>query len=420
MTSGKTPNMRAVPEAPPTYGYGDVLSGAEVEAKKSDHGRDLIRHRILTQGKDNIYNLTGLVRAFPLGHEDIPALDSEFSFFAHFAGVAEDLVINHAGGNTRDHDAIICNRVTAGMLAIMLSVIKPGDRVLSLVQMGRSHPSVQQAVELAGGTFVEVQGIDAFESAIKNVPWQLVAITPLTPQKYHVPAADVTCAIGLAKDLDCLVVLDDAHMASRSVFYEEPAGLALGDVDATLWSLDKHVPGPRCGAVIAKRKFMPGIKTKAYQYGLEAQTGHYVAALRGVQAFDPNVIREAGHLARKLFERMRPKYGEALYQGGPGVAMSAQDFAGLVKSRAKDSETKLVPVEISTVASFIMLKDYGIVTIPVLGYPGAAPTFRLLMYPDGKSLGIDTIERSTEDAIEQTAGLLQRPGEVKRLLLGDV
>ena len=86
-------------KAPESYRYGSIISGPDVEAKKAIHGRDMIRHRVLAQGKDSIYNMTGLVRAFPLDLEDLPSLDSQFSFYAYFGGRAEELAIHHTGGN---------------------------------------------------------------------------------------------------------------------------------------------------------------------------------------------------------------------------------------------------------------------------------------------------------------------------------
>ena len=85
------------------------------------------------------------------------------------------------------------------MLAIMLGTLKPGDRVLSLVAQGRSHPSVQQAAEVMGATFQEVQGLAALERAMHEGAWRMLAITPLTPSMYHLPAADVAAAIAMAR-----------------------------------------------------------------------------------------------------------------------------------------------------------------------------------------------------------------------------
>ena len=247
----------------------------------------------------------------------------------------------------------------------------------------------------------------------------MLVITPLTPSKHHIPADDVRRAVTMAKDIGALVLSDDAHMISRCVFYDEPPTFAFGDIDVAVWSIDKHVPGPRGAAIVANRDLTEAIQAKAFQFGLEAQTGHYVAMLRGMEALDTAPIKEASQVAREAFRRFQARYGDRVYQAGPGVAFSAEDFADIVQQRANGGETLLVPGEISVAGCFLLMRDYGVVTIPITGYPGAAPTFRLMMHPDGARFGLDRLEEALEATIEATAGLLHEPDEVKRLLLGD-
>ena len=404
---------------PESYGYGQILSGPESEARKSTQGRLLVRERVLSLGRDAIYNLTGLVRAFPIDVEDLPSLENQFTFYTHFLGRAEELALKHTGANPDEFSAVMCNRVTSAMLAIMLGTIGRDDKVLSLVPKGRSHPSVQQAVELVGGTFHEVEGIDSLELALNEGPWNMLVITPLTPSKYHLPALDVHLAISMAKERNLMVLADDAHMMSRSVFFEEPVTFGLGDVDLSVWSLDKHVPGPRGAAIIGRKSLMGKITAQVFQFGLEAQSGHYVAMVRGMEAFDPEPVRQAGALARELFQRLGGKFGERVYQAGPGVALSPEDFAEVVLERAGNRDTSLVASEISTTGCFLLLKHFGGITIPITGYPGAAPTFRLMMHPDGARMGIDRLGNAVDDVINRTAALLDKPGEVRKLLLGE-
>jgi pyridoxal phosphate-dependent enzyme len=212
----------------------------------------MIRERVMALGKDSIYNLTGLVRTFPLQHQDLEPLENQFTYYTHFLGRAEELALHYTGADPRTCSAVLCNRVSAAMLAIMLGTLKPGDRVLSLVAQGRSHPSVQQAVEVMGATFHEVQGLAALERAMHEGAWRMLAITPLTPSMYHLPAADVAVAIDMARVAQQVVFVDDAHMMSRSVFYDEPVAFGLGDIDVAVWSLDKHVPGPRGAAIVGR------------------------------------------------------------------------------------------------------------------------------------------------------------------------
>jgi hypothetical protein len=42
-----------------------------------------------------------------------------------------------------------------------------------------------------------------------------------------------------------------------------------------------------------------------------------------------------------------------------------------------------------------------------------------MMHPDGGRLGLDRLERAIDDTFDRTAGLLQQPGAVKTLLLGE-
>jgi len=411
--------MVDVATRPAEYGHGTILASAEDEARKSTQGRRMIQERVKAMGKDSIYNLTGLVRTFPLQEHDLDDLENQFTFYTRFLGRAEELALQYTGANLQECSAVLCNRVTSAMLAIMLGTLQRGDRVLSLVGKGRSHPSVQQAVELVGATFHEVQGMEALQQAMRQGPWKMLVITPLTPSKYHVPASDVREAITLAKQAGQLVFLDDAHMMSRSVFYDEPVTFQLGAVDIGVWSLDKHVPGPRGAAIVGRQEFMQRITAQVFQYGLEAQSGHYVAMVRGMEAFDPEPIRQAGVLARQLLRRLRPKFGERLYQAAAGVALAAEDFADVVFEHAGNSQTPLIPFEISTVGCFLLLQHYGAITIPITGYPGAAPTFRLMMHPDGARFGLDRLEEAVDATIDRTADLLHQPQAVRQLLLGE-
>lgn len=405
-------------ENPASYSRGLILSGPEAEARKAIHGRELIKRRISNLGNSSIFNLTGLVRAFPLHKDDLVKLDNQFTFYTHFLGRAEELALKLTGANTDHHSAVMCNRVSSAMLAIMLATLDPGDTVISLVANGRSHPSVQQAVELNGAVFNEIQDAQSLEQSLTNTSCKMLVVTPLTPSKYHIPAADVQRAIALAKDRGILVFVDDAHMMSRSIFYEEPVTFEIGDVDISVWSLDKHVPGPRGAAIVGKKPLMDKISTQVFQFGLEAQSGHYVAMLRGMEGLDRKPIIQAGSLARDLFRRFKLKFGSRVYQAGPGVAFSAEDFSELVMDRSKQKDTQLADSEIAITGSFLLLERYGAITIPITGYPGAAPTFRLMMHPDGARFGLDKLEEAVEETIDLASRLIENPDKVKKLLLG--
>ena len=152
----------------------------------------------------------------------------------------------------------------------------------------------------------------------------MLAITPLTPSMYHLPAAAVAAAIDMARAAHAVVFVDDAHMMSRSVFYDEPVAFGLGEIDVAVWSLDKHVPGPRGAAIVGRRDLMQAIMAQAFQFGLKPSLAIMWLCCVAWKPFDPEPIRAERWPA--LFQRLSAKFDTRLYQGGPGVSFSADDF----------------------------------------------------------------------------------------------
>ena len=400
------------------YAWGQVLRDHDDEARRMLAGRALIRERVARAGDGSVYNMTGLIRAFPLRPGDLAGLTSQLAYYARWSNEAEVLAVKHMGGDGR-HDAVLCNRVSSSMIAVMMAFDVRGRHVLSLVGGGRSHPSIGKAVTLCGGTFAEVTGVEALRAALDVArDLALVVVTPMTPQKVHLDAADVRAATRLAKTLGAPVFLDDAHMASRMAFYDEPAALALADADLAVWSLDKHVEGPRAAAVAGERGLVERVRARAFEYGLEAPFGHSVAALRAMEAFDLGAVRETARMARPLLDRLRAVFGARAYLAGPGVAVSGEDLLEWALERAGLARTQVVPNEAASAASFVMLREHGLVTIPTIGMPGAAATFRLMVYPDGPRLGFDGYVRAARDGAEALAASVGDPDGIRRLIFG--
>jgi len=86
--------------------------------------------------------------------------------------------------------------------------------------------------------------------------------------------------------------------------------------------------------------------------------------------------------------------------------------------RAGLARTQVVPNEAASAASFVMLREHGLVTIPTIGMPGAAATFRLMVYPDGPRLGFDGYVRAARDGAEALAASVGDPDGIRRLIFG--
>jgi len=401
------------------YARGRIITGEVAEAQRQQRAHAIIRERFARSGDAGVFNLTGLIRAFPYEAGDSEAMRSYVHFIARSQGELEQMALTRMGGDPARHDGFLSTRVTAGMLATMLALLKPGDRVLSLVAADRSHPSVKQAVELAQGRFEETTDIEQYVAALGSEPRPAMAVlTMISPSKNHLPRAVAEQAIAEARRAGALVVLDDAHMAARISLWDEPPALAFGAPDVAVWSLDKHVPGPRSGFVAGKRELIGRIRARALSLGVEAQLGQYIAGIHAVEAFDPEPIRAAARLSEGVLKTLAPEMDGKGYLAGAGVAVGGEDFLEIALRRTRKNASEIVPIEAVAFASMKILESHGAVMIPAVGMPGAACTFRLMMYPDGARFGERNIVDAWRLGMDALCGALDDPQQVKEVLHG--
>ena len=154
-----------------------------------------------------------------------------------------------------------------------------------------------------------------------------------------------------------------------------------------------------------------------HRAGVSVRPGSPVWPLCGYAAWHgslrPRTDTAGRALARALFQRLSAQFGTRLYQGGPGVSFSADDFSEVVYERAGTRQTVLVPAEIAITGCFLLLQHHGAITIPITGYPGAAPTFRLMMHPDGGRFGLDRLEQAIDDTFEHVRCTVAATGSSK-------
>lgn len=400
------------------YARGQVLSDEIAESLRQTHAHGLLRERFRRHGDAGLFNLTGLIRGYPLEKGDEDAMRSYVHFNARQDGELELLAITLMGGDASTHQGFLATRVTAGMLAVMVTLLEPGDRVLSLVAADRSHPSVRQAVTMAGGTVQEFTCSDAFEEALQADPApRAVVLTAISPSKKHLPAEVIQRCAALARRRGTLVIVDDAHMAARIALYGEAGGLAL-DADIAIWSLDKHLDGPRAGFVAGRSDLIRVIKARALSLGVEAQLAQYLGGLRAVQAFDPEPIRQAARMSEQALAAINPELEGRAYLAGAGIAIAGEDFLDLVLRRAKRNRTDLVPIEAVSLASMRVLEQEGGVMIPSVGMPGSACTFRIMLYPDGARFGEAGVIAACRTGLAGVVEAVEDPALAARGLLG--
>jgi L-seryl-tRNA(Ser) seleniumtransferase len=384
--------------------------------------RQIVGERVRSKGKDSVYDLSGMNRGSGITADDVPHLTSHVPFFERFEGKTEPLALQHMGGDAAKHSALILNRVSAANFIALTTLLKRGDRVLAFAPAGGvSHPSTVRPIAMVGAELTEFNAYAELEKAwhAGSAP-RLLLITPISASKRHIPFEDFKRALALPRAAHTLVYVDDAHMASRIAFFDEPRTYQVGDVDLAVCSADKHVAGPRAGVLVGRKDLITEIGSRAYELGLEAQAGQYVGVGNALRNFDPRAVKQAGELAKQLIEVLAQQYGaKRAYLGGPGVSISGDDVLEIaLESRGNGAKPKLVAVEAAGLVAMQMLEQDGILTIGAVAMPGSAPAVRLMMYPDGPRLGIEHIVASVESGIERLSEVIDDVDAAREQLLG--
>jgi L-seryl-tRNA(Ser) seleniumtransferase len=404
------------------YARGRILRGSDDEVRRMQLARRMVGDIVRAKGKEAVYDLSGMNRGSGITAEDVPYLTSHVPFFEHYEGKTEPLALKHMGADPARHRALILNRVSAANFIALTTVLEPGDRVLAFAPVGgASHPSTVRPVSMAGAHLTEFHTFHELESAwnADGAP-RLLLITPISASKHHIPLEELKKAVSLARGPQTLTYVDDAHMASRIAFFDEPLTFQLGDVDLAVCSTDKHIAGPRAGVLVGQAQLITAIASRTYELGLDAQAGQYVGVANALRNFDPRPVRQAGELAKGLVDILARKYGpKRAYLGGPGVSISGDDVLDIaLEARGRGRKPRLVAVEAAGLVAMQMLEQDNILTIGAVSMPGSAPAVRLMMYPDGPRLGVDRIVHAIEQSIGRLGEVVDDLDAARKQLIG--
>jgi L-seryl-tRNA(Ser) seleniumtransferase len=403
------------------YARGEILAGTDQEVARMLLARGIVGATVRAKGKEAIYDLSGMNRGSGITAEDVPHLTSHVPFFARFEGKTEPLALKHMGADPARHAALILNRVSAANFIALTTLLRKTDRVFAFAPAGGvSHPSTVRPISMAGADLREFHSYAELKKAWDGGAPRLLLITPISASKRHIPFAEFKQALALPRGPETLVYVDDAHMASRIAFFDEPATFRVGEIDLAVCSADKHVAGPRAGVLVGNKELVTRIGSRAYELGLEAQAGQYVGVGNALRDFDPHAVKQAGELAKQLVEVLVAKYGpRRAYLGGPGVSIGGDDVLEIaMERRGMLSKPGLVAVEAAGIVAMHMLAHDGILTIGAVAMPGSAPAVRLMMYPDGARLGVQRIANALERGIVRLAELLDDLPAAREVLLG--
>lgn len=351
------------------------------EVKKRENSLRIINSILKKYGREDFYDLTGLAGGFKLGEEDMDLLET-YAGPAIFENQLQDAGKLHLGGEK----ILAFNRTTAGILAAILALVKEGDEVIHYLPELPSHPSIPRSSELVGATYVEYDNINDFEVHDNT---SLVIITGSTMDHQIIKEEEFSRIITISKSKAIKVFVDDASGARlRTVLFKQPRAMDMG-ADIVITSTDKLMDGPRAGLMSGKEEIIDLIKSKAQQFGLEAQASTIVGIIRAIENFSQDRMLESFQKKHEVFEALK-KNIENIRETPTGVMLSAEDLVDELNK--KGIETEFTSADVACVFSVLLLRNYHILTIPAVGMPGASATLRIDMASkDAERVGADYI-----------------------------
>lgn len=385
-----------------------IIDSALQELKKRENSLKIIKKKINSEGRDKLYDLTGLSGGFLLNSDDLKLLET-YVGPALFEDMLEKLGKEHLGGEK----VLGLNRTSAGILATILALVKPETYVVHYLPESPSHPSIPRSTKLVGAYYLEFDNLDDFHIP-KNT--SLIVITGSTMDHRVIAVEEFQKIIEKANGKIPVMVDDASGARLRTVIFKQPSALDLG-ADLVVTSTDKLMDGPRGGLMAGKAELIDQIKSKAHQFGLEAQPPLIAGIVRGLENFNPEILLKSFNNKKDLLNALNSNF-EGFEETPTGVMIIPSALGFEIKN--KGIELFISDSDLSFLWSIMLLKDKGILTIPAVGMPGASPTIRIdLASSDAKLLSIEELTKMMVDSFEDLLTVLSRPNFSEQEIIED-
>ncbi|HHW04325.1 MAG TPA: TIGR03576 family pyridoxal phosphate-dependent enzyme [Methanothermobacter sp.] len=385
-----------------------LIKEPEDEILKKEQAFKIIRSILDKEGREAIYDLTGLAGGFPIKKEDKKLLETYIGP-AIYEKKLEKLALEHLGGEK----AIAFNRTTTGILATIIALTKPREKIIHYLPESPSHPSIPESAKIRNTEYLEFDNIKKFHIPEKT---SLIFITGATMDHKIIKIKEFKRIISLSKEKGIPTIVDDASGARlRTIIFKQPTAIQLG-ADLAITSTDKLMNGPRGGILAGKTELINKIKRVAYQFGLEAQPPLIAAMVRALEEFKPSKLLRTLKKRDELHLKLKKSF-KSFEKTPTGVMIRPEKIKKEIQKH--QIKTPLSPKDTSYLWSMILLKEHGIITIPAAGMPGASPTLRLdLSAADAQKLEPDQIVNILEKSFQKLLKTAKEPPKAKKLLLG--
>ena len=313
----------------------------------------------------------------------------------------------HLGGEK----VLAVNRTSSGILASILALVEEGSHVSHFLAEFPAHPSIPRSCAIVGASYDEFIDIDKF-TIPENT--SLVVVTGSTMDHKVIDEELFKKVIDMAHEKDIPVLVDDASGARlRTAVFNQAKATELG-ADLVVTSTDKLMPGPRGGLMAGRKDLIDEIKVKANQFGLEAQPPLILAMVNGIRNYTEENLVKAMSRKEEFFDLLSEKY-EMFEKTPTGVMVSEDSLKDQLDKL--NIETELSKKDCCFLWAMVLLKDFGIITIPAVGMPGASATIRIdLSTKDVIDMDLNELYEKVDQSFEKFLVLSQDVEKSKELI----
>ena len=374
-----------------------IVNNSLDEVKKRESALRIIKEILKDNGRDSLYDVTGLSGGFIASEEELSLLET-YVGPAVFEDELQIVGKEHLGGEK----VLAVNRTSSGILASILALVKKGDHVTHFLAEFPAHPSIPRSCKIVGASYDEFVDIEKF-----NIPenTSLVVITGSTMDHKVIDEELFKRVIDMAHEMDIPVLVDDASGARlRTAVFKQRKATELG-ADLVVTSTDKLMPGPRGGLMAGREDLIDLVKIKANQFGLEAQPPLILAMVNGIRNYTEENLIKAISRKDEFYVLLSKKY--EMFEKTPTGVVVGEDALGSQLNKL-NIETELSQKDCCFLWSMILLKDFGIITIPAVGMPGASASVRIdLSTQDVIDMDLNELYEKIDDSFEKLLILSQ-------------
>lgn len=380
-----------------------IVNNSLDEVKKRENALSIIKNIVEDTGREFLFDLTGLSGGFIASPSELSLLET-YVGPAIFEDALQEVGIEHMGGEK----VLPLNRTSSGILATVLTLVEKDSNVVHYLAKLPAHPSIPRSCNLVGANYSETDVFDDFTIPDNT---SLVVITGSTMDHEVIDEDEFKRVIEMAHEKDIPVMVDDASGARlRTVVFNQAKACDLG-ADIAITSTDKLMPGPRGGLMAGRKDLIDEIKVKVHQFGLEAQPPAVLAMLNGIKNFNKENLINSFERKDQLFDLLEKSFNH-IQKTPTGVMITPEDLAAEI-----DVSHDLSDNDLAFVFSLILLKDYGIITIPAVGMPGASATIRFdLSTSDAFNLDLDDLSQEINFSFEKLTSVVSNEYECKKII----